>query len=399
MTRRLAKLGDKTTHGQINSASSTIFDQQKALVLSGDKAWCGRCKDSYEIIGTYTGWFEDVMLVGEGDYVSCRCTDNQVYASSDYFGESDNTAPSLPYSMAEPEVLHYAQAHKPTKLLFPVLNDTPLEPLLLPARIYETINKMDDYAADDMHYGDLTEAALKIRYGLTNVSVNIDPFNGIKKTHRFAGDVDPRVEVISLEQSAAELFDQFRDLSDAYSWQGEYQGLIRKMITHMQHGEGAPFQDPLLDKAMKERILNDKSAESSLLRIKKILAEFVIYNEGFFPLASMGLFKSAINDYSKLPKFNNLVDRINGLGISVHDTWATHIVLESLEIKDNRFYAVVTYRIQDHFGLDDTDALDPFYIQFRIFRVWFLLQRWEKYGFKSFITEMNVEVRISGMHR
>jgi len=113
----------------------------------------------------------------------------------------------------------------------------------------------------------------------------------------------------------------------------------------------------------------------------------------------MGLFKSAINDYSKLPKFNNLVDRINGLGISVHDTWATHIVLESLEIKDNRFYAVVTYRIQDHFGLDDTDALDPFYIQLRIFRVWFLLQRWEKYGFKSFITEMNVEVRISGMHR
>ncbi|CAM3499240.1 PAAR domain-containing protein [Rouxiella silvae] len=394
MTRRLAKLGDKTTHGQINSASSTIFDQQKALVLSGDKAWCGRCKDSYEIIGTYTGWFEDVMLVGEGDYVSCRCTDNQVYASSDYFGESDNTAPSLPYSMAEPEVLHYAQAHKPTKLLFPVLNDTPLEPLLLPARIYETINKMDDYAADDMHYGDLTEAALKIRYGLTNVSVNIDPFNGIKKTHRFAGDVDPRVEVISLEQSAAELFDQFRDLSDAYSWQGEYQGLIRKMITHMQHGEGAPFQDPLLDKAMKERILNDKSAESSLLRIKKILAASIDYENGYFPLKYKNVFQHEINERTILPKFDKYTDRINGLGISVHDTWATHITLSSLQIEGDNFSAEVHFHIQDHFGLDDKDVLHPAYRQFRIFRIWFALQRWENFYFKPFITDINIAVRI-----
>lgn len=38
MTRRLAKMGDKTAYGHIISATSTMFDHDKALVLSGDKA-------------------------------------------------------------------------------------------------------------------------------------------------------------------------------------------------------------------------------------------------------------------------------------------------------------------------------------------------------------------------
>ena len=44
MTRRLAKMGDKTTQGYIISASSSIFDEMKALVRTGDKAWSMRVK-------------------------------------------------------------------------------------------------------------------------------------------------------------------------------------------------------------------------------------------------------------------------------------------------------------------------------------------------------------------
>lgn len=104
---------------------------------------------------------------------------------------------------------------------------------------------------------------------------------------------------------------------------------------------------------------------------------------------------SAIED-SKLPKFNNKIDRINGLVISVHDTWATHITLNSIEIVGDRFKAKIHYRIQDHFGLDDSDINDSLYKQFRIFRIWFTLQRWEGFAFKPFITEMNVTKTIEG---
>ncbi|WP_156324277.1 DUF3289 family protein [Winslowiella iniecta] len=58
----------------------------------------------------------------------------------------------------------------------------------------------------------------------------------------------------------------------------------------------------------------------------------------------------------------------------------------------------VHYRIQDHFGLDEDDITDLFYRQFRIFRIWFTLQRWQGYGYQPFITEMNATITIEG-HR
>jgi uncharacterized protein (TIGR03034 family) len=82
--------------------------------------------------------------------------------------------------------------------------------------------------------------------------------------------------------------------------------------------------------------------------------------------------------------------------ITVHDTWATHITLESLEVTGESFRAKVHYRIQDHFGLDDDDVLDPLYREFRIFRLWFTLQRWDECGYRPFITEMSATVEITG---
>lgn len=46
--------------------------------------------------------------------------------------------------------------------------------------------------------------------------------------------------------------------------------------------------------------------------------------------------------------------------------------------------------------LDDIDVQNKLFRQFRIFRLWFVLQRWQEYGFKPFITEMNATIEISG---
>ncbi|MFW5389767.1 PAAR domain-containing protein [Yersinia sp. 2544 StPb PI] len=78
MARSLACLGDKTTHGEIRSASSTWFEGLKAVAQSGDLAWCGVCKGTFQIIGTVSDWSEDRPFVATGDRVMCRCPNHVV---------------------------------------------------------------------------------------------------------------------------------------------------------------------------------------------------------------------------------------------------------------------------------------------------------------------------------
>ena len=84
------------------------------------------------------------------------------------------------------------------------------------------------------------------------------------------------------------------------------------------------------------------------------------------------------------------------MGITVHDTWATHITIKSLYINNDRFRAVVHYKVQDHFGLDSNDILKTKFSQFHFFRIWFVLQRYTQFGFKPYMTNMEATVEITG---
>ncbi|MEG3134529.1 DUF3289 family protein [Rouxiella sp. T17] len=333
------------------------------------------------------------MVVGDGDLVGCRCDNNRVFATSDYFGESNVTkrAPS-----AEPvQRAQNAKKHSPLPKV-----TLPPQPLILPEEIYTTIQKMDDYAADDMLCGDLTEEQLKKVHHLYKISSQIDPFTGLLTKpldeKEFYKSVDYPPNFVTLEESAKILFDEFRGLSDMFSFYGEYQDITRKIITHMQNNTGRVFKDPLLDKALKEQIINDKSIKSTLLKIIDILSEKTDFDNGYFPLVFDGEFEKLINSKSILPKFTSFKDYFNGLVISVHDTAATSITLTSLQVEEDNFQATIHYRIQDHFGLDLKDIEHWIYHEVPIFRIWFLLQRWEKFKFKPFITEMNATIDVTG---
>lgn len=84
------------------------------------------------------------------------------------------------------------------------------------------------------------------------------------------------------------------------------------------------------------------------------------------------------------------------MGISVHDTYATQITLTSLSIDNNEYKATINYKVQDHFGLDKKDISNSQFKMLRFFRIWFVLQRWEKLGFKPFTTEMEANITIKG---
>mgnify|MGYP000864563456 CR=1 FL=1 len=275
--------------------------------------------------------------------------------------------------------------------------------LQFPCTLFKTQKWMDDYGARDMRYGDLTEAQLIKHYHLENVSTRVNPYTLTKvipfsqsqlMPYGYRGDMAK----MTPQQCARILFDEFRHLSRMFALFSPYRHLIDKMITHMQYGNGAPFRDMLLDRALKEIIVNDNVKEySTRLLLADAINKNIDWASKSYPDDKKIQLANAMQN-SKLPKFDRFQDNFNGMGITVHDTWATQITIKSLYIDNDRYQAVVSYKVQDHFGLDDDDILKNKFNQFHFFRIWFVLQRYKIFGFRPFITNMEANIQITGKH-
>ncbi|WP_160288904.1 DUF3289 family protein [Pseudomonas knackmussii] len=187
------------------------------------------------------------------------------------------------------------------------------------------------------------------------------------------------------------MFEEFHRLAKPFSWYGAYSSLIDLLIDHMQGNTGAPFRHPLMDQALSEH----ESMSISLDAIDAALASGIDWERGYYPAAKAESLTRAVLD-SRLPKFNSWINRIDGMGLAVHDTAATEIILKSLDVRGNNFEAEVHYRIQDHFGLDEKDIAHSLYGGLPVFQIWYVLQRWGGYDYKPFITEMNATKTING---
>ena len=274
--------------------------------------------------------------------------------------------------------------------------------LTFPYTVFSTQRKMHDRAAADMRYGDLTAAQLQKVYLLTDVSEKVDPYSGTRLTpfnvpqsRFYRPHTVKNAGTCSQQASAQLLFDEMRSLSGPFSLYSPYRQLINKMIDHLQYADGAAFSDVGLDMALREQIINDSSEVSSLALLREVIEKYVDYEGGFYPLELKSKFNDSLRD-SILPKFARFEDNYNGLGITIHDIYAIEIEVLSLKIENNSWIAKIRYHAQDHFGLDDSDIMQKKYHQFRFFRLWFVLQRYEKYGFKPFFTNMSVDVDLKG---
>jgi len=280
--------------------------------------------------------------------------------------------------------------------------DTALTPQVqhFPCVVYETQKKMDDYQAPDMRYGDLSAHRLMTYYGLTDVSTLVDPYTLQQlpgnSVHIPLYQPLPKRVMLSREECIRRMFNEMRSLSHMpFSLYGPYRYVINEMIDHLQNGHGQVFRSPLLNQALREQITQDSSADNTLTRIKSALdANINKPNKTF--LASSKSFITTNILHGRLPKFDRLEDRANGLGITVHDTWATHITITSLVFSATSWKASVHYRTQDHFGLDDVDILNWEFRQWRFFRLWFVLQRYSAMAHRPFITEMETTMEITG---
>ncbi len=272
-----------------------------------------------------------------------------------------------------------------------------------PINIFKTQRKFDDYAADDMRFGDMSEMHLKNKYRLINVSNIVDPYSLTRLTpfnnpqSRFSSSYgNQRGHSISAQECAQLLFSEMQVTSLPYACIGPYKHLINQMILHLQKSSGMPFNDFQLDNAYHQKILNDNSQNSTKLAIQKTMDQFIDYQRKGFPLKNIDAFRTGILD-TILPKFNSpIMDRINGMGITIHDVHATSIDVLSLEVNGTRWRSKVKFMGQDHFGLDTDDILNKKFRQFQFFKIWFMLQRFNRFGFRPFLTNMEAIIDMDG---
>jgi uncharacterized protein (TIGR03034 family) len=273
--------------------------------------------------------------------------------------------------------------------------------LQFPCTIFKTQNLMDDYGAADMLYGDLTETQLKNDFHLLDVSARVNPYTLTKITpfsqpHSMFHGSRGAGEKVTHQECANILFDELRHLSQSFALYGPYKYLIVKMINHMQDNTGTPFTSLDLNRALKEHIVNDRDSENSTrILLQEALSTNIDWSKNIYPADKKINLLTAILQ-GKLPKFDRIQDNINGLGITIHDTWATHIIIDSLNINKERYHATIRYKVQDHFGLDTVDISKTKFGLFRFFRIWFVLQHYENFSYRPFINDMDVTVEIEG---
>lgn len=269
-----------------------------------------------------------------------------------------------------------------------------LQALRLPFDVFQTQKRMDDYGADDMQCGDLSELQLKNFYRLEKVSGQYDPWRA-ERTDFPISNYGVIRHKMRRQDVAGRLFDEFRRDATPFSFMG-HRSLFLAMVNHFQYGGGNAFSSNELNSAYRRLIMGERFKQnSSVSRIRNFISRTLITNKGTFPDAlKHDLTVEIANSF--LPHFDRWQDKINGLGMSVHGIYATQIVLKSLETDGYDYRAVLQYKGQDHFGLDERDILDPRFHSLNIFRIWFILQRWQNFAYRPFFTNMEAVVTLTG---
>jgi uncharacterized protein (TIGR03034 family) len=250
--------------------------------------------------------------------------------------------------------------------------------------IYSTKNKINDFTADDMRYGDLSKEQILAQGKLNRVNVFGEEF---------------KINLFNFNKTVDEHFASMDSMA-FWTASGEYAPLIQIMLEKFKKNEGGIMQHELLNKAF----LEHKTTKECVEVIRKLIDELLLNNQ-CYQLSENDLIelRAKIGRNVTLPKFTDL-DWFNGLGITIHDTYSTKIYLDDFEIietytrgfRRKSFKARLTFQIQDHFGLDIADVNGKFFELTSWFCSWFILQRYKFYGYKPFINESNFSIWIDG---
>lgn len=271
----------------------------------------------------------------------------------------------------------------------------------LPREIFATSHRFEDYHIDDMQYGDLDDWDF-YTLGLKDISARVDPFRYLQFDMMTTfnsqaldfGHQQPQGRLISRQHCADILFDEMKELSAQFA-KGLYSPIIGELIDHFHYGNGQPWFGELLNRAYAD-VIRGAGTNDMLMKIrdeinKQLHSKRDARLDDFFFVR----LKSEMQD-SKLPKFNRYIDRVNGLGVSVHDIYAQRIKLVRFQRYAMSWEGLLSFKGQDHFGLGKEDITNTLYKNFRFFRIWFFLQRHRDYAYRPFLTNLNAHAHIKG---
>ncbi|VEB92999.1 Protein of uncharacterised function (DUF3289) [Citrobacter koseri] len=271
----------------------------------------------------------------------------------------------------------------------------------LPREIFATSHRFEDYHIDDMQYGDLDDWDFDT-LGLKDISARVDPFRCLQFDMMTTfnsqaldfGHQQPQGRPISRQHCADIMFDEMKELSAQFA-KGLYSPIIGELIDHFHYGNGQPWFGELLNRAYEE-VIRGVGTNDMLMKIrdeinKQLHSKRDARLDDFFFVR----LKSEMQD-SKLPKFNRYIDRVNGLGVSVHDIYAQQIKLVRFQRYAMSWEGLLSFKGQDHFGLGREDIANELYKNFCFFRIWFFLQRHSDYAYRPFLTNLNAHAHIKG---
>lgn len=233
--------------------------------------------------------------------------------------------------------------------------------------LFETRTHMNDFTTDDMQYGDMSKAQI-LQQG--NVKF---------------------MTAFNFNQKAEDHFNEMDNMANVTAW-GEYSPLIKAMIARFESKEGGVFRNNLLDKAF----IGHKTTLDCIRKIKGFITRELSSNSySNLSLDGINSIEKDISRHVKLPKFDDY-DFTNGLGITIHDTYSTKIYIDYVDVFNGEYVSQLTFEIQDHFGLDVGDVNGKWFEYSSWFCSWFILQRYNEYGYKPFINESCFSIPIRG---
>ncbi|WP_063660776.1 DUF3289 family protein [Aliivibrio fischeri] len=276
-----------------------------------------------------------------------------------------------------------------------------------PLLVFETKNKMDDFDAPDMTYGDETKEKIE-SYGFMKPFKQSEYYSHREGYTRYSED--------QFALPASEHFKRMRSLANdilfgrGFSTKGKTSHIFSEMVNRFERNEGEYYSNPLLTDALKYHETTAKFHAA----LMSCLGENI--NNGTLPsdidrLVSKYMSSDIKGEGAPLPQF--LVGKIfkldphpnlfDGTVLSVHGIWSMRVYVEDLEYKGKQVRGNFRYEVQDHFGLDikdiDHNSFDDNpdndgkpYEWLDGFRSWYLLQHFDGYGYKPFITKMEFEL-------
>ncbi|RAT70778.1 DUF3289 family protein, partial [Lonsdalea populi] len=259
----------------------------------------------------------------------------------------------------------------------------------LPILVYETKRKpglnADGTPAADMLYGDMTKE-------------EIEAIPTYMHTHMFAVD-DWMLNFASPDI----FFKKFREMATTLFSSGELKFVILAMIAKFQKKEGGEFRHPALTRAVRAH----PETQAFVTRLQSGINTIIRSQRGEINTLPLEVWMQEYNrkNDKKLwpPAFHNTSDIIGGLTMSINDVWAAKAELVQYDRVGRYYTGKVRVTFYDHFGLDIPDiGPDPTngsikkYGMLAGFRGWFILQHMKQFGYKPFITVMEMDYPIKG---